>query len=993
MNLHNNKNITSSMMLEDITGTKHLPAFDVFKLSIHFLVEHLLKMLEKQENIVHNDEVQWVLTVPAIWTDKAKKFMRSCAEAAGIPTNNLIVALEPEAASIFCQYLQTEKKDCSEPGFTVTAEGTEYMVVDLGGGTADITVHQKASNCHLKEKHRAMGNDCGGTLIDKRFLKLLEKIVGDTIMKSLKEESPLAYLDLVREFETVKRTLDNEKPKVTMSIPFVALEKLCHKVHKTDLQSLIDTSSYSKEIQLTNDKIRMNLEFFNKLFMPSINDVISLIKEIFRNKTLKDVTHLLLVGGFSDCQLMQKAVRQEFPEKRIIIPGEASLSVLKGAVLFGHRPNYITSRIMRRSYGVKTNLPWNEKKYDRKHYVVMEEEERCDNIFSLIVGKDESVEAGMIVKKSFLHLTNIRIRWTLWCMFLKRRHQNMSMMIGALGYDKSQKTSIKATLKTCFHTSTRHTATKNSVLNDGGYKEIPNDSEREFVAFGFDAEDQWTECLYDGEQEDYYYFERFKMNLHNNKNITGSMMLEDITGTKRLTAFHVFKSSIQYLVNHLLNLLKTRGNIVQHEEVQWVLTVPAIWTDRAKTFMRSCAEAAGIPKQNLILALEPEAASIFCQYLPTEKLKFSETGFAMTTEGTKYMVVDLGGGTSDMTVHEKAANGQLKEKHRAMGNDCGGTSIDKKFVSLFEEIVGKTTMNSLKKESPLAYLDLVREFESVKRTVVETSKKKVTMTIPFVALDKMCQKVREKDLQYLLETSSYSKDIKLVHDKIRINVEFFKELFKPSIDGVTSLVKEIFRNKSLKDVTHLLLVGGFSECQLIQDAVRQEFPQKRVIIPEEAGLSVLKGAVLFGHKPNYIQSRVVPCSYGVKTNVPWHEQKYDRKHYKVMEGEERCDNIFSMIVAKDECVEAGMIVKKSFFTPYKHQDKMDIMVYVSEETTPEYVDDDRCTWLCTPTITFSDTCEERRWVDVEFVLGNTEIDLKAHDRNSGKAISAKFNLI
>ncbi|CAC5406610.1 unnamed protein product [Mytilus coruscus] len=377
------------------------------------------------------------------------------------------------------------------------------------------------------------------------------------------------------------------------------------------------------------------------------------------------------------------------------------------------------------------------------------------------------------------------------------------------------------------------------------------------------------------------------MNLHNNKNITRGMMLEDITGTKRLPAFDVFKLSIQYLVNHLLETLKTRGNVVRHNEVQWVLTVPAIWTDRAKKFMRSCAEAAGIPSNNLILALEPETASIFCQYL--------STGCSDSA---------IGGGTADITVHRKAANGKLKEKHRAMGNNCGGTSIDKRFLELFEEIIGETTMNSLKKESPLAYLDLV-----------------------------------------------------------------------------------------IKEVKHVLMVGGFSECQLMQSAVRKAFPDQRIIIPDEAGLSVLKGAVLFGHKPDYIQSRVMRCSYGVKTNVAWNEKKYDRKHYVVMEGEERCDNIFSLIVGKDESVEAGMIVKKSFFTPYKHQDKMDIMVYVSEETTPGYVDDDRCFLLCTPTITFSETCEERRWVDVEFVLGNTEIDLKAHDKNSGEAISAKFNLI
>ncbi|CAG2238267.1 unnamed protein product [Mytilus edulis] len=450
------------------------------------------------------------------------------------------------------------------------------------------------------------------------------------------------------------------------------------------------------------------------------------------------------------------------------------------------------------------------------------------------------------------------------------------------------------------------------------------------------------------------------------------MLLEDVTEKKQLPAFDVFKLSIQYLVNHLLDLLEKQGNLVKHNEVRWVLTVPAIWTDRAKKFMRSCAEAAGIPKDNLFLALEPETASIFCQYLSTEKLKGSEPGFTMTSEGTEYMVVDLGGGTADITVHKKVANGRLKELHRAIGNDCGGTAIDKRFFELFEEIVGKTVLNSLKRECPLAYFDLVREFESKKRTV-ET--KRVFMEIPLVALDKMCQKVLQNNFEILLENSPHLQEIKLVASKIRMSVDFFKTFFMPSIKGVISLMREIFRNKSLKNVAHVLMVGGFSECQLLQNAVRNAFPDQRIIIPDEAGLSVLKGAVLFGHKPDYIQSRVMRCSYGVKTNLPWKE------------------NIFSLIVGKDESVEAGMIVKKSFCTSYRHQDKMDVMVYVSEDTTQGYVDDDRYLLLCKPTIMFSDTCEELRWVDVEFVLGNTEIDLKAHDKMSGEEISAKFNLI
>jgi hypothetical protein len=47
-------------VLEDITG-KALSAADVFTLSIKALVDHLLSMLKKQGNIIHNDDVQWIL--------------------------------------------------------------------------------------------------------------------------------------------------------------------------------------------------------------------------------------------------------------------------------------------------------------------------------------------------------------------------------------------------------------------------------------------------------------------------------------------------------------------------------------------------------------------------------------------------------------------------------------------------------------------------------------------------------------------------------------------------------------------------------------------------------------------------------------------------------------------------------------------------------------------------------------------------------------------
>jgi hypothetical protein len=38
-------------------------------------------MFNKQGKLIHNDEIQWILTVPAIWTDTAKQFMRTTLSA------------------------------------------------------------------------------------------------------------------------------------------------------------------------------------------------------------------------------------------------------------------------------------------------------------------------------------------------------------------------------------------------------------------------------------------------------------------------------------------------------------------------------------------------------------------------------------------------------------------------------------------------------------------------------------------------------------------------------------------------------------------------------------------------------------------------------------------------------------------------------------------------------------------------------------------------
>ncbi|XP_060566343.1 heat shock 70 kDa protein 12A-like [Ruditapes philippinarum] len=152
-------------------------------------------------------------------------------------------------------------------------------------------------------------------------------------------------------------------------------------------------------------------------------------------------------------------------------------------------------------------------------------------------------------------------------------------------------------------------------------------------------------------------------------------------------AMTVFTLSIEYLKDDLIDMSKTQvldGNLTE-KDIQWVLTVPAIWGDTSKQFMREAAENAGIENERLIIALEPEAASIYCRLVPTTR---NQDSLGKLPSGSKYMILDAGGGTIDITVHETTQNNGLKEIYKASGGDYGGTMVDRAFEEFISEILG-----------------------------------------------------------------------------------------------------------------------------------------------------------------------------------------------------------------------------------------------------------------------------------------------------------------
>lgn len=72
--------------------------------------------------------------------------------------------------------------------------------------------------------------------------------------------------------------------------------------------------------------------------------------------------------------------------------------------------------------------------------------------------------------------------------------------------------------------------------------------------------------------------------------LTPETTISDIRG-RELPAVKVFACAIRYLLQHLFDNLKEMGlKSLTINQIDWVLTVPAIWNDQAKRFMRRAAQ-------------------------------------------------------------------------------------------------------------------------------------------------------------------------------------------------------------------------------------------------------------------------------------------------------------------------------------------------------------------------------------------------------------------
>ncbi|MCC3568578.1 MAG: chaperone protein [Oscillatoriales cyanobacterium] len=503
--------------------------------------------------------------------------------------------------------------------------------------------------------------------------------------------------------------------------------------------------------------------------------------------------------------------------------------------------------------------------------------------------------------------------------------------------------------------------------------------EGEVEAWGYTAMKKLAELRAKKIAKDYYFARNFKMELHSGKkDKDGPYIINENNGSK-IPVIDLIADYIRLIKDEALKEIKnsTSGEL-KDEEIRWCLTIPAIWKDADKDLMRRAAQKAGLigssedEAERLFLVLEPEAAAIFCQEVDKNTL----------TPGTKIMIVDCGGGTIDITVHEVVKDGGLDEVTTGTGGAFGSMYVDKSFLEYLQEKLTAEMIELFQETEPVDYLQMLEDWE---RTKCGFDPETSGDVVYFPIRTKLYNLISNQEPQVLEDLADEQNGD---DTNIYLSRERMESIFRPTLDGLVSTVENQFRGLKDKDIDIIFLVGGFSTSPLLRQRIKEEFEErvKKIVMPPRPGVAILKGAASFGVNPSIIRARCSRLTYGVSltpTFIPgvhpeskkiWAE---DLKKYLCMDG-------FGTLVHMGQKVPTDAEITIEFKPADRNQKAMDFEFFSSPQEDVDYTDEPAVTKLGELLVEMPFTTGGLdRVVEMTFYFGQTEIKVKAIDRTSG----------
>jgi molecular chaperone DnaK len=261
-----------------------------------------------------------------------------------------------------------------------------------------------------------------------------------------------------------------------------------------------------------------------------------------------------------------------------------------------------------------------------------------------------------------------------------------------------------------------------------------------------------------------------------------------------------------------------------------VITVPAYFNDDQRQATKDAGKIAGLDVKRIIN--EPTAASL---------------AYGLDKESDQTILVfDLGGGTFDVSVLE-IGEGVFEVKSTAGDNHLGGDNFDKAIVDWLVSDFKRDQGIDLSQDK----MALQRLYEAAEKAKIELSTTQETqINLPFVTADASGPK----------------------HLDTRLTRARLGELVSPLIDRVVGPVRQAMedaKEKGVKEIEHVVLVGGMTRMPGVQEKVKEltgKDPHRGVNPDEVVAIgAAIQAGVLAGDVKDVLLLDVTPLTLGIET--------------------------------------------------------------------------------------------------------------------------------
>lgn len=357
---------------------------------ISALGDHLMYTLREKlgDGVVSSTPLEFIVTVPAIWSDLAKdKTKQACQRAPGLSATKSPIHLisEPEAAAIYALH------GLDPHGLKI---GDSFVICDAGGGTVDLisyTITNLRPILEVQEATPGTGALCGSTYLNMRFAKFLRAKLGRE--DGFDDEVMAEAMD--RFEKTVKRQFTmHAPPDETYTIPVGGLAN-------------------NRELGISRGRYALKAADLQVIFEPVVQEVIQLVKDQISASAVP-IRAVLLVGGFGASNYLKERIRNSVDRKiQIMQPPNAWLAVVQGAVMKGlaqSAPEKLTlvkvqNRMARKHYGTEWRTRYDENLHrhldSKKHWCGLD---GCWKVYTMewFIKKGDSVSENEPFFTSFV---------------------------------------------------------------------------------------------------------------------------------------------------------------------------------------------------------------------------------------------------------------------------------------------------------------------------------------------------------------------------------------------------------------------------------------------------------------------------------------------------------------------------------------------------------------------------------------------------------------